>query len=640
MLNISDYDIQAQFLEFLRSNNCEPAEPLTIKLDGQIHRFKVVGDKHGEKSGAYCVFYEGWPAGWCQNWRMGEAVSWCFNRDSLSDNDKRSLSDADYQKLLETSKLSQKKLKAKQEQDAVIAQEKARILFETLIFLNKDDSHTYLTKKQIYPYGLRLQKDTNNLAVPLYNIDGRIVNIQWISPDGDKWFFPKAPVSGNFFPVALALDYLKDDEPILIGEGVATMSTVYELTNRTCIAAMNCGNIPKVAELIQKKYPHNPIIIIADNDHKNTKNSGKEKAEEAVNKLKLNGLIIPEFSDTQDGTDWNDFYNLHGEEKTMQTLNSQIDYLKKITSLAQSLNPENKIPVLITIGNLFPCGFLSAIVAPPGTGKTMFIQKFVSDLSIGGDIFNGFATEENPVKSLIFAGEAGYEIMIRRAAQMKWPVNPANVIIIDQHRFESADMSVMLDDEEGCANIKSAIDIFKPQIVFFDSLVSFHEKDENKAVDMKPIFKKLSRKRTAKERSLNLNQDDVIGSSVFNRLVALIIAIEPMKDDEKTLLVRPLKSWFKAFMPFTYKITEDFYENPVFEIDLAPASVSNAKIAVWNYLINAFEKGEWFSSSQIILSEIEGNITDRQLRHILASFVDNGKLNRRGSKKSLEYSLI
>lgn len=239
---------------------------------------------------------------------------------------------------------------------------------------------------------------------------------------------------------------------------------------------------------------------------------------------------------------------------------------------------------------------------------------------------------------------------------MKWAVNPDNVLVIDQHDFELQNIDVMLDSAEGFINVKRIMKAHKPDLLVFDTFSSFHERDENKATEMKPIVKNLaniardfncavvlvhhSRKCTAKERSLSLNQDDVIGSSILNRLVGLIIGIEPMtREDESTLLVRPLKTWFKAFMPFTYKITQDLDGRAIMQTDLVPASVNNSKIAVWNYLNEVFTPGEWFSTSQIILSEISCDINDRQLRHILADFVNREKLQRRGVKKFLEYSL-
>ena len=112
-----------------------------------------------------------------------------------------------------------------------------------------------------------------------------------------------------------------------------------------------------------------------------------------------------------------------------------------------------------------------------------------------------------------------------------------------------------------------------------------------------------------------------------------------MKEDEKVLLVRPLKSWFSSFMPFTYTLKENFYGGTVVQTDLAPAAVNNSKIAVWNYLLATFSAGEWFSRAQIVVSEIEGNVTEWQLKRILTEFVKGGKLLRRGNTKTSEYSL-
>ena len=138
---------------------------------------------------------------------------------------------------------------------------------------------------------------------------------------------------------------------------------------------------------------------------------------------------------------------------------------------------------------------------------------------------------------------------------------------------------------------------------------------------------------------MSFSQDDVIGSSILNRLAGLIVGIEPMKDDEKVLLVRPLKTWFSAFMPFTYTLKEDFYGHPVMQTDLAPVAVNNSRIYVWNYLVETFPKGEWFSVVQLVLSEIEGNISERQIRSILNEFVKTGKLKTQGINRYMKYCI-
>ena len=75
------------------------------------------------------------------------------------------------------------------------------------------------------------------------------------------------------------------------------------------------------------------------------------------------------------------------------------------------------------------------------------------------------------------------------------------------------------------------------------------------------------------------------------------------------------------------------------ETDLAPATVNNSRIAVWNYLISAFEVDEWFSIQQIELGEINSPVTARQIRTILNEFVKHGKLEKRGETKGSEYCI-
>lgn len=283
------------------------------------------------------------------------------------------------------------------------------------------------------------------------------------------------------------------------------------------------------------------------------------------------------------------------------------------------------------------------------------MQKIVSDLSIGGSFFDGFSENEPPRKCLIFAAEAGYELLLRRGASFKWPINPTNVKVADQYKFECKDKSLMLSDEQGLKNIKSIIKQVKPDIVFFDTFPNFHEKDENKASDIKPIIRGLtdiargeniavalnhhSRKRSAKERALSLNQDDVIGSSIFNRLVGLIIGIEPRPDDEKTLRVKALKTWFRAFMPFDFKISEDLYGRSFIETNFDVNDNGNSRVYVWNYLIETFRPGEWFSISQISLGEINGEVSERLLRKIIIEFVRSNKLLKQGATKDVQYSI-
>lgn len=667
MYQFNDFDIQQQVLTFMQSLGIAPAGNEQLILDGQIHRYQVEGDRRGKRNGAYCIYPDGVPAGFVQDWRKEIKLNWKFDMSGFNDEQKKYFDSDEFKIKAENNrKKREKEIKEKQ----IKASENARTFWET--FKSADESHSYCQRKQVNAYGLRLNNATNALAVPLRDVDGNVKSIQWIFPNGDKKLFEGASTDGLFF--SIALDTLKDEDnqPILIGEGYATMAKIYELVNLPVVAAISCYHLVQIGKILREKFPDRKIFVLADDDKKTELtrgfNPGIREAQKAVKEAKLNAVIAPPFKSPDDGSDWDDYALKYGDEHTTEILQKRIkweclsDDEKKEISIREKLRAAVKtldisvdLPPQEFIGGLFPRDFVSVLAAPSGTGKTIFMQKFVSDLSIGGSVFDGFVEKEPVRRSLIFAGEAGYEMLVRRGASMKWPVNPDNIYVVDQYTFETEDLPIMLDDPEGWQNVLRIVDMYKPDIVFIDTFSAFHERDENKATEMKPLIRNLaklardnhiavvmvhhSRKRTAKERTLSLSQDDVIGSSIINRLVGLIVGIEPMKDDEKVLLVRPLKTWFSAFMPFTYTLKESVKGGTVVQTDLAPATVNNSKIYVWNYLVRTFAIGEWFSFSQIALSAIEGNITEWQLRRILTEFVKNEKLNRRGATKSLEYSL-
>lgn len=666
---VSHNEIIQWALEKMREYNMYPiARDTNLIVDGHIHRYTIEGQKPKSKNGAYVLFSDGIPGGYIQDWSNPDA-RYNINMNYSGGYSERVKTD------IEQWKKHEEQRQKEREEKQTAAADQARRLYQEAG--PPPYSHAYLRKKDIVPCGARYSKFSDALLIPMYTIDGHLVNVQTILPNGTKLYRPGAIKSRAFFPIDLEHFSPEGSRPILVGEGYATMCKIHEITGFCCIAAMDCGNIVYVCEDLHKKYPSAKIIVTADNDLETQKKLGRNPgltcAQNAVNLKYAVGVIAPKFDTNEpEGTDWDDYALVFGNEAAKNALMEGREGIKQLCmtpkqrekyfntltlcSLLGNLDPEIKIPPQEYIGGLFPVGYVSALVAPSGTGKTIFMQKAVSDLSVGGSFFDGFSEDETPKRSLIFAAEAGYSLLLRRGAMFRWPINPKNVQVADQYTFECNGKSLMLDTDEGFENIKSLIDAVNPHIVFFDTFGFFHDKDENKAVDMKPILKELaniaryknlamvlnhhSRKRTSKERALSLNQDDVIGSSIFNRLVSLIIGIEPHAEDEKTLRVRPLKSWFKAFMPFDYKITEDFYGHSVVQFTLNPDDNNNSRILIWNYLQENYTAGQWFSASQIPLAEIGNNINERTFRRTLNDFVNSGNLDKKGSTKDVKYAIM
>ena len=468
---------------------------------------------------------------------------------------------------------------------------------------------------------------------------------------------------------------------ILLGEGYATMAKIYELTSYPCVAAMTCSKLWETAEILVEAFPKSKIIIMADNDweteQKRGFNPGIKAAKSVIARKLAVDYIAPDLTPADEGlTDWDDYALKYGDEKTARILQERIEWacmspeereefnaMKELGSMAIELDKTIEIPPEDFIAGLFPRKRISAVIAPPGTGKTWFLQRVVSDISVGGAILDGFATHTEQMKSVVFAGEAGPDLMIRRAAATDWPVNKQNVKIYGMVDAEKKGISLMLDEPDGKKNIERIIKLHKPDIIFIDTLGSFHNSDENKADEMKPILRWLltiaeiyniavvlmhhSRKMSSKEVGRMLTQDDVIGSSIFNRLVSVIICIQPAKsedENDKTLLVWSLKSWFQDFMPFTYKLAEGKNGRTVMLIDLAPnnvAGVNKTKFELWAYIQQHYAPDEWFKSSELLqaVKDLLG-LSLKQVQRYLSSFVASKKLKQRGQAKTTEYSVI
>ena len=678
MDNIEHSFSTQEIQQFVYSKMCELGiEPRLARdrnflLDGQIHRYDIVGQKRGSKNGAYLVYPDGVPNIFLQDWSNPE-IKHKFSMRPEGGSKVSSFS----QLQIHEWRAEQEKRKLEDEKRQLKAADLSRIAFENSksgIF-----EHPYLAKKNLAtPHGARLHND-GRLIIPLVNINGQITSVQYISSKGEKRFQPDGKIQGSFFQIDLAK--LSASSPVvLVGEGYATMCSVYEFCQVPCVAAMSSGNIEAVVQSIILKNPGARIILIADNDlrtqEKRGFNAGLETAEKIYKKYQPSvvACFAPPFEDSSVGSDWNDYINRFGENLVVKKLIRDVKFfgldeagrrelvaMERVKSMSQQLSTAIQLPVLDFIGGMFPRGYLSAVVGSAGTGKTMFIQKLASDLSIGGNILDGVVENEPVRRSLIFAAEAGFETLVRRATSLRWGLNSANVGVVDQYSLAMNGMSVMLNEPDGLANVRRFIEVNKPDIVFFDTFMNFHDVDENRGVELKPVLLSLmdlarafniaivlihhTRKRTAKERMFELNQDDSVGSGVFNRLVSLIIGLEQSQEEDRVISVRILKSWFKKFPAFRYLISENEKGAGVFESfiyekeDDSSVGSFTAKNVFCDYIRGRFPVGSKFVFDDLDFDVIP-NVSVPRARKLLASLVQNGHLKKDGSTRNTVYTVI
>ncbi len=405
--NFDYHDIRRQVLDFIAKIGIEPFNPDDIFLDGKLYRFRTTDDKPSEKSGAIVIHRDGWPAGYVQDWRKGIQEFWKYDISGLDDEQRTYFNSEEYRKKCQE---RERKAEAKRKAEKLKHSEEAARLWAKLPEAPSD--FPYIVRKNLIWLNsicLRYNPNTRYLAVPLTDINGKVKSIQWISEDGEKRFFEGADISGAFWGCWLD-DAMKRNpkNTILLGEGFATMTKIFELTTMPCVAAMSCYNLEATAKLLREKYPEAKIIITADNDHKTERKHGRNPGMiHATNAGKsyihdkplVDGVVYPEFNPDEDGSDWDDFAMLHGDDFTRDILNKEIAHalipanIRKLmdtgklhTIVAQELRSKVFPPIKWAVPDMIPSG-LSILGGAPKTGKSILALQLAIGVAIGGYAF-------------------------------------------------------------------------------------------------------------------------------------------------------------------------------------------------------------------------------------------------------------
>lgn len=243
------------FLDAMSAAGIDPAEPIANDLlsTGRA-RFQCVGDRKGRKNGWARIYLDQRPAGAFGTYKGGLTVTWASDRvgPRLSKDERAAM------------RARQEAAKAERAAEREASHEAVAIEAQALLAAaGPVTSHAYLDRKRIDSEGL-FQKG-RFLIVPMQDAAGRIWNVQRIYPDGTKLFLKGGRVEGLFW---LAGNFASDcrENPLCIGEGVATMKAVRRATGHDIAAAIDSGNLEKAARSLRALWPDRPMIVCADDD--------------------------------------------------------------------------------------------------------------------------------------------------------------------------------------------------------------------------------------------------------------------------------------------------------------------------------------------------------------------------------------
>ncbi len=303
---VKTMDVQEEFSRAIQASGLDLSEQPPI-MDGKIHRVPLLGAKPGKLDGAYLGYADGVPAGFIQNHKTGEKITWKATGHVLTEEQK------------ETLKAEAAQRSAQRQLDLAREQEKAsRRAFAK--FVNAKEAtpeQAYLKAKGIAPCGAR-EDENGNLLIAGQDITGHIHTLQTITmqnvTSAGKRFEPGSRKTGCFH--AIDPNNKLGAEPILIAEGFATAASVHMATGLPVVAAFDAGNLEPVAKSLREKFPEAPMLILADDDHALTPNVGLEKAHQAA-KAAGAKVLSPPFTVDEKAkglTDFNDLHQARGDK--------------------------------------------------------------------------------------------------------------------------------------------------------------------------------------------------------------------------------------------------------------------------------------------------------------------------------------
>jgi putative DNA primase/helicase len=274
-------------LSFEQAMRLAGLHPRNVVADGKWRRCAT--DDHPKKrNGAYVLHPDG--RGFWRNWATDDGVS------SWSD-DK-----ADHAKAVDPQVLEQRR--QRERANRLQAIRSARAFWNNARPLNRP--HPYLERKGLTPLGCAGLRQHDGLLVVPVLWKQSLISIQTITVDGQKRFWPGAPVKAGCY----VIDRPRAAVTVLV-EGLATGLACFQSVRQARVmVAFDCGNLMPVVDLLR---PTGSVCIFADNDHgteaKRGFNPGREKAANAADLIGC-GVAWPTGIE---GTDAADFLREVGE---------------------------------------------------------------------------------------------------------------------------------------------------------------------------------------------------------------------------------------------------------------------------------------------------------------------------------------
>lgn len=430
--------------------------PEHVYIDGRVHRFtseESVFGKRAKKPGWYIIFGEGIPAGRFGCWRLGIDVKF---RAEIG----RKLTIEE--EMLISRRMSEAKTLRDEERkrQGESAAETVSMIWEKCTAASGD--HPYLKQKGIDGHGARVTGD-GRLIVPLYNPEGKLSSLQYISHNGEKMYHQGGITKGMFWQIGS----VNEPGPIFIAEGFATASTIHQVSGRPCMVAYSASNLVPVTRSTKTIYgERQEVVIVADNDKSGV---GLKYAEQASAKYGARIVQMPELGDAND-------YHQSGGDLGVLLSPSEEDWLIQADEF--SAHPQ---PIDWLVEGWVQDKAMVMVHGQSGVGKTFVVLDWCLHIASNKCNWNDKQIANGTVVYL--AGEGHYGLRSRIAAWKKHHGEQGLNMWVSRGGCDLNTQSGFLQAVNSIRKLSET-----PKIIVVDTLHRFLEGDENSAKDAKTMI--------------------------------------------------------------------------------------------------------------------------------------------------------
>lgn len=431
-----------------------PSDPIVI--DGELHRYKTDGK---DKSGWYIFFPDNIVAGSFGDWKSGVELNFCANvgreitASELEDQKRR----------IALAREARATKKARQHKE--VAESVGEIWNKAQ---PASEKHPYLDRKGIPSHGTKVAND-GRLMLPMYNAQGIIMSLEYITGAGEKRRHTNGEVKGNFWCIGAP----ENTGTIYISEGFANAAVIHEAMNSACFISYGAYNLLAVADFIRSEMPNASIVIVADNDKEGT---GQKFADKAVMKSGVSMVLMPEVG--------KDAWDYHQAGHDLQALLDPPVVEKRPSGTEWSNNFENE-PAIINwlVDGWWPEKSLIMVYGASGCGKTYYVLDCALRLAGGVDNWSGNEIDEQ--RTVLYLAGEDYEGVKGKIVAWRQEHD-----IYDTHLMVNKEI-FDLNTQEGYQHVLDEMDAMggeSPDLIIVDTLHCYNSGEENSADGARPMI--------------------------------------------------------------------------------------------------------------------------------------------------------